>query len=175
MRKILFIGHSVLAFYTNKQIDQWQIVNRAKQGTIAKDGWKLIEEEEILINEFEAVFIMYGINEVYYQFNERLVVDYLEKIVSRVRELSINFPIIIAPIMETWPTNRLQPVKIHRINQKIQELAKCYDCVLFNWEEFYDSQGEVDKKYTMDGIHLNSAGYLLFEKELSRILVDLYN
>ncbi|MBG9986050.1 SGNH/GDSL hydrolase family protein [Facklamia sp. DSM 111018] len=175
MKKILFIGHSVLAFYSKEQIDQWQIVNRAKQGTIAKDGWKLIEEEEILINEFEAVFIMYGINEVYYQFNERLVTDYLEKIVRKVRDSSGHLPLIIAPIMKTWPTKRLQPLKIQKINQKIIELARDYDCVLFNWEEFYDLKDEADKKYSMDGIHLNSAGYLLFERGLSRILANLYN
>lgn len=168
--ELLFLGHSLLDFYPKTTLGTWQIHNVAKQGTIAKEGWQLITKDPEILNNCQAILVMYGINEVYYQMKEEMVIDYLNKILQEIKRRRPDLAIILSPIIQTQETTRLKPVKIASINDQINQLAKKFGTYQLNFQDFYNDQGFIQNDLTLDGIHLTPKGYRLFDQILLAIL-----
>ena len=168
--ELLFLGHSLLDFYPRDHIGNWKIRNVAKQGTIAKEGWKLLVEDPKILTNSNAVLVMYGINEIYYQMKEEMVMDYLERILQVIKAHRVDLPIILSSIIQTPETQRIKPAKIQRLNDQINQLAQDYGAYLLTWQVFYNSEGFIREEYTLDGIHLTAKGYQLFDHVLLQLL-----
>lgn len=168
--ELLFLGHSLLDFYPRDHIGNWKIRNVAKQGTIAKEGWKLLVEDPKILTNSNAVLVMYGINEIYYQMKEEMVMDYLERILQVIKAHRVDLPIILSSIIQTPETQRIKPAKIQRLNDQINQLAQDYGAYLLTWQAFYNSEGFIREEYTLDGIHLTAKGYQLFDQVLLQLL-----
>lgn len=170
MKKMLMIGHSVLAYYKESRIDEYQITNLAKVGTIAQDGVKMLEKNPVEWSDYDIVLLMYGINEAYYRFKLERLISGLRNILDNINVSSNRPKVILSDIILPWKTDRLDPLVLTEWNLSISQLRQEYQCLPLDWAELYNSDGQVDPSYSIDGIHLNNKGYDLFTEELSRVI-----
>ncbi len=168
---LLMLGHSILAFYKQERLGGWELTNVSKQGVIAKEGYQRLLSEPELLNDKDAVLIMFGINELYYQMKVESIITYLKKIIEFIREHKKEIPIILCHVIQTAETKRLKPDRIEFVNLEMDKLAKEYSTLILDWRALYRDQGEIQPEYTLDGIHLSKKGYDLF----SQTLLDLLN
>lgn len=168
---LLMLGHSILAFYKQDHLGSWKLTNVSKQGVIAKEGYQRLLSEPELLNGKDAVLIMFGINELYYQMKVESIIINLKKMIEFIREQNKEIPIILCHVIQTAETNRLKPDRIESVNLEMDKLAKEYSTLILDWQALYRDQGEIQPEYTLDGIHLSKKGYDLF----SQTLLDLLN
>lgn len=61
---------------------------------------------------------------------------------------------------------------LQTINQGIQKIAAEYDLIFVNlYPHFTDKNGDLDRKYTADGIHLNGNGYKIWKEQIEQFLL----
>lgn len=173
MKRIMFLGHSVLAFYKEDQIGEWQIDNISRQGIITKEGLQILQDNVELARKAQAILVMFGINELYYQMKEESITTNLEQLILQLKEINGQAKVILSLIMQTPETTRLKPDKIDRVNQVIKKLSLTYQTELFDWQPLYDQEGKVAASNSLDGIHLSGQGYQVFNQQLIEILENL--
>ncbi|MGX7108115.1 SGNH/GDSL hydrolase family protein [Facklamia miroungae] len=170
MKTLIFLGHSILSLYTKNTLGDWQIRNISKQGIIAKDGLKIAKDRSEALKNSEAVLIMFGINELYYQMKQEGVIKYLKLIVQLIQRINPEIDIILSQIIQTKETDRLKPNKIDWVNQEIINISENYHTKILTWEQMYNHSGNIASEFTIDGIHLTKAGYEIFENRLLELL-----
>lgn len=170
MKQILFLGHSVLYYYPKDYLKNWKVINRSISGSIAKEGYKQLQDSSIDFSALDAILLMYGINELHYRFKLDILLENLVNILNYLEHQSFTGHIILALIMRGWESNRYDNRSIDDINEKIKHLSKDFKVDLFEWKSFYNEKDEVDLIYSNDGIHLNSKGYEKFKVELVKLL-----
>ena len=164
------MGHSVLAYYKEQVIDDYQITNLAKVGTIAQDGVKMLEKTPVKWSDFDVVILMYGINELYYRFKLERLITGLRTIIERIHQSDPYLKIILPDIIIPWKTERLDPETVREWNEAISQLRLDYQCRSIDWNRLYNDKNQIDSLFSIDGIHLNNKGYNLFNEELSKTL-----
>lgn len=170
MKSLLFIGHSVLALFPEDSLGDYRIHNLAKQGTIAKEGWRMVEKEAITFRDYDGLVLMYGVNELYFRFNKSLIGDYVEKILAEVRQQAPNLAVILVPVMPAESGPRYHMEDIDQVNQDLKTISQTYQCHWFSWDPFLDEEGQVEGDLTFDRIHLTPAGYTVFGDQLQALL-----
>ncbi|MCR8968602.1 GDSL-type esterase/lipase family protein [Facklamia sp. 7083-14-GEN3] len=170
MKKIIFLGHSILSLYKKESIGEWKILNVSKQGIIAKEGLQIAENiaDDLIVSD--AVLIMFGINELYYQMKKETIINYLDQLLVYISNMNPRIRIILSEIIQTDETTRLKPEKILWVNQELQELSKKFQTKILTWEQVYNSDGKISDQNTIDGIHLSKDGYTIFEDCLLELL-----
>ncbi|MGF3072798.1 SGNH/GDSL hydrolase family protein [Facklamia sp. P12945] len=170
MKKLIFLGHSILSFYKKESMGDWKIINVSQQGIIAKEGLQMAKKIANELVESDAVLIMFGINELYYQMKKESIITYLTQLLVFISELNPKIRIVLSEIIQTDETERLKPEKITWVNQELRKLSKRFQIKLLTWERVYDSNGKISDRYTIDGIHLTKEGYAIFEDNLLQLL-----
>lgn len=126
------------------------------------------------------IFFMIGINDL---SRGIAVADFLaayERIVARTRELAPDTEVYVQSIL---PVNHnlsalmlgkgLENVSnpgIVDINRKLRQLADKHGARYVDLYPLFDKDGELDAGYSIDGLHLNGAGYLVWKRGIAGLI-----
>jgi lysophospholipase L1-like esterase len=144
-----------------------QIVNRGISGDTTDGVFKRLDR--ITKYRPQKIFLMIGVNDLW---NEGKtipeIVNNYRKNLEFIKKTSPQTQVFIQSIL---PINNssyqiaIDNQNIAAINQELKKLAEEFSYPYLNLHDsFLDNDGQLNVKYTMDGVHLTAEGYLLWAK-----------
>lgn len=163
--KIIFLGNSIT------EGGKWAeltgdptVINRGISGDITFGVLKRMRD--ITRRQPSKLFILIGINDIGKDIPDAVIADNYRKIIREVQTQSPATKIYVQSILPVnpdypgFPQHYDKQAHVVHTNQLLRQVAKSMHCRFVNIAPlFMDSQKRMDKKYTIDGLHLNTAGY----------------
>lgn len=183
MGDIVFIGNSITEKMKNwdTAFNKPHLRNRGIAGDLSSGVLKRLNE--IIYFKPKAVFILIGINDLFNKHHKEdnsklkydkivpstaFVVNNILKIAKRIHDKSPDTKIYVRTVLPTRRDFLKQDiVDLNAVIKKNE--AKGYYKVLDLYSEFVDSNGDLPKELTVDGVHLSDKGYekwVNFEKSI---------
>jgi len=166
---IVFVGNSITEFCNwSELLQNNNIKNRGISGDLINGVTTRIEE--ILISKPKKLFLLIGTNDLAKQKEiSRIIYEY-EKLILLIRKKSSNTKIYIQSLTPTFNTslsNRTSNKKIMTLNKKLKKLSTKYSLTFI--DHFFilkTNKNELNRNYSLDGLHLNGNGYQAIKNEL---------
>lgn len=171
---IVFLGNSITERGDwHELIPGKKIANRGIGGD--NSFGILARLDGIVSQQPSKIFMMVGINDLGRGLPVDVIVNNYRRIINRFRT---NLPKTKLYLQSVLPLNdamlkydylKGKNVKVKELNEEIQKLAMQYGLTYINLHEVMaDTQGELKKEYTMDGIHLKTDAYLTWVAYLKK-------
>jgi lysophospholipase L1-like esterase len=166
--KIIMLGNSITAECEWSELMQnSDILNR---GVIGDGTGDILERlDPIVLAKPKKIFLLIGVNDLLFHPLSKIQ-EFYEKIVSRI---VIETPTTqlylesILPIHNDLRRNGMKNEDIDTLNVFIAQLAKKYNLTYIDLNaKFKNTEGALRQEFSLDGIHLNGEGYLLFKSQL---------
>lgn len=166
----VFLGDSITDFYPLEEFyDNVPVVNSGVAGYKTTDILSRIDSMVTIYNPTK-VFLLIGTNDVPVS-SEDEIVDHIKQIIEEIHEKRPKAKVYLESIL---PVNRSDDEKIDHgmvgerendkiqsINKKLEQYAEEEEITFINlYDEFVNSDNEMTLKYTTEGLHLSSLGYL---------------
>ncbi len=114
-----------------------------------------------------AIFLMVGINDLMMGRSPEDVLDDYRRLVQVVRTQSPHTRLFVQSLLPvnseqwTWPDRQAE---IRAVNRGLRQLANKHGAIFVDlYGLFVDDAGQLDARYTFDGIHLNGAAYVIWK------------
>jgi lysophospholipase L1-like esterase len=131
--------------------------------------------DEVTRRNPAKIFIMIGINDIAGNVPDSLIVSNYKQIVNRIHKTTPRTRIYIQSILPTnnsfteFPRHQNKSQHILWVNEQLQQLAREKNAVYIDlYHLMVNDQGNLDPKYTNDGLHLKGEGYKAWIQELKR-------
>ena len=170
--RIIFLGNSITEMGDFKKLTgDTTVINRGIGGDITYGVIARLDE----VTRFKPskIFIMIGINDLSKKIPEQQVLQNMFTIINRIHagspktEVFVQSILPINPSVKDFPKGYDVNDNVNVVNTQLSNLQKRlkYTYIDLN-KRFRTAAGEMDIKYTVDGLHLNAAGYQLWIKIL---------
>lgn len=178
----VFLGDSITDFYPLEEFyDNLPVVNSGVSGYKTTDILSRIDSMVTIYNPTK-VFLLIGTNDVPTS-SEDEIVENIQQIIEEIHKKRPKAKVYLESIL---PVNRSddekidhgmvgtrENPKIQSINKKLKEYAEEENITFINlYDEFVDEKNEMTLKYTTEGLHLSSLGYLKLTNILLPYLQD---
>ena len=171
----LFLGDSITDFYPLEEYyDNLPVVNSGISGNKTTD---ILNDMETRVYQYNPtkVFLLIGTNDL--DMTSEDIVDTtfnnIKKIVKEIRENRSKSTIYVESVypvnstLENNTVNNRTNKKIRNLNKKLSNYCDGESCNYINlYDDLIDEEGNLKEKYTEDGLHLNSLGYVVITREL---------
>jgi len=163
---IVFIGDSLTeSFDLKKHFGKNNLRNRGMSGNMTEHV--LYRLEEITNAKPAKVFLMIGINDIYQGQASDDVISNITKILNEILEKSPQTTLYCQSIL---PVNEDQLLsfeninaKVYQVNNRLREFCKNSNITFIDIHpDFLNHKGQMDEKYTYDGVHLTQDGYIFW-------------
>jgi lysophospholipase L1-like esterase len=153
----------------NELLGRHNIINRGIAGDITK-GF-LHRLDYVVRLHPKLCFIEGGVNDVYANVPVQTVFHNYQEIVEQLRSHDI-IPIIqsVLYVSPLWHDYRKKNQEIEQLNSSLQAYALQNGITFLNINAQLSENQLLRKELTYDGLHLNAQGYLLWGREVERIL-----
>lgn len=176
----VFFGDSLTELCdTEKYYPDIPNVNRGISGDTTSGMLKRVEDNVIAIQPVSVVFLG-GINDIGHGVSIETVLSNIDKILM---QLSTSLPDCRVLVESLYPVNShkkpafLNAVGIRTneavlaVNSVLPDICSKYNATFVNIHNLLtDEDGNLDKRYTMDGLHVNDKGYEIITAEINRYL-----
>jgi lysophospholipase L1-like esterase len=171
-KDIVFLGNSITANVEWRELlGMDNIKNRGISGDIS---FGILERlDEVIDGKPAKVFILIGINDISRNIPDEMIVANYRKIISRIQSGSPQTKIYFHTLLPV--NNEFTQFKNHYnkdehiafLNNSLKTIAKETKITLIDLHPILqDANGKLDKKYTIDGLHINAEGYEVWKKLL---------
>ena len=176
-KDIVFLGNSIMDFTDwNELLQLKEARNRGISGDIS---FGVLERlDEVTEGKPAKVFVLIGINDISRNIPDSIILDNYKKIIRRIKSESPKTKIYfntLFPVNNTF-TDRAHFNKdehILYINEELKKIGTTEKITVIDIHlQFLDADKRLDKKYTYDGLHPNSEGYLKWSKILKPYVED---
>ena len=165
---IIFLGNSITAGTDwNELLGVSNARNRGISGDIT---FGILERlDEVTEGKPTKIFILIGINDIQRNIPDSVIVNNYKKIIQRIKSTSPATKIYFQTLLPV--NNEFTQFKNHYnkdehilyVNSRLKEIASEEKITLIDLHpHFLNGDKKLEKKYTMDGLHLNAAGYTLW-------------
>jgi len=172
---IYFLGDSLTDDCEwNELLSNNNIKNRGINGDSTQGVLNRLNQ--ITLSKPQKIFIMIGINDLLGNIETNIILDNYQKIIKTIRIDSPKTKIYIESILpinfELDKTKRpITNQDISDFNNKLKDFSDNSNIFYIDlYSKFLDSSNQLDKQYTIDGIHLNGNGYLIWKNEVSKYI-----
>ncbi len=171
--KIIMLGNSITA--ECEWAELMQNANIINRGVIADGtGDILTRLDPIVAAKPIKIFVLIGVNDLMFLTRPQIE-DFYEKIVSRLVTETPDTQLYlesILPIHNDFRRNGMKNEDIDALNTAIKQIAKKYGATYIDLHsKFKNTEGSLRREFSLDGIHLNGDGYLLFKAILQPYLL----
>lgn len=171
----IFLGNSITAFTNwSELLGMNNARNRGISGDITFGI--LARLDEVTEGKPARVFVLIGINDIARNIPDSVIMANYKSIIQRIKSASPSTKIFFQTLL---PVNNSFPARnhfnkdehIHFINTELKKLASSEKVTLIDLHpHFLDPDKKLDKRYTMDGLHLNAEGYKVWASILKPYL-----
>ncbi len=160
---IVFLGDSLTeSFDLNKHFSMDNLKNRGMSGNMTEHV--IYRLEEIFNTKPVKLFLMIGINDIYQGIAPDIVIRNIEKIL---KEIQTNSPQTLIYCQSILPVNENRllsfeniNLRVYQVNDKLRNFCNDADIQFVDIHaDFLNHQGQMDEKFTYDGVHLTPTGY----------------
>lgn len=175
MDTIYFLGDSLTdSCEWNELLSNSKIKNRGIMGDSTEGVLNRLNQ--ITQSKPQKIFIMIGINDLLNNIETTKILDNYQKIITTIRTDSPKTKIYIESVLplnfeldkSKRPINNQNISDFNNSLKKLTDNSTIFYIDLFS--AFLDSSNQLDKQYTLDGIHLNGSGYLLWKNQISKYI-----
>jgi lysophospholipase L1-like esterase len=166
---IVFLGNSITAgIEWSELLGLPQARNRGISGDIS---FGVLERlDEVTEGKPAKVFILIGINDISRNIPDSVILRNYRMIIQRIKkespETKICFQTLL-PVNNTFTqfkNHYNKDAHIQYINESLKKMAAEEKILLLDLHpHFLDQDKRLDSKYTIDGLHLNAAGYQVWK------------
>jgi len=169
-RRMVFIGDSITDFWDlKKSFPDEDFVNRGIGGQTTSQMVLRFHQDVINLHP-QAVIILAGINDI----GAGMPLDLIESNYAAMQEMARanRVAVYFASVLPTAQTRRdFPPDKIASLNHWLQEYCKNKGAVYIDyWSQLASNNGFLNPDYSIDGVHLNNAGYTVMQSVLTAAL-----
>jgi len=166
---ICLIGHS--------QIDQWkmeslageQVRNCGISGISSFEYNEFILRKNLLDCSENRYLVMHGTNDIVTGYGDGEICNSIGETITYIREHNPNAEILFLACIHTNGRMDRENRRIDRLNATLND--RLPDSVKFISMRFLDNgYGELDEKYTTDGLHISPPGYGLIKEHIEGYL-----
>lgn len=171
----VFLGNSITAGTDWNEL--LGISNARNRGISGDNTFGVLERlNEVTSGKPAKVFILIGINDVARNTPDSLIVSNYKRIVQRIKAESPSTKIYFQTLM---PVNNEFEKRNHFnkdehiawINSEIKKIGEAEKITVIDLHpHFLGADKKLEKKYTMDGLHLNAAGYAVWANLLKKYI-----
>ena len=163
---IVFLGDSITEYGQWEEFTQHpKVHNRGIAGDTTPNLLKRLDA--ITKGQPAKIFLMIGINDFLF-FNRQEIIKNYTLVVNEIQKASPTTQIILQSILPVNGTIRRIEVNnedVQLLNKDIQDLAAQKNLTYLDLHNLLtDKVGNLDAKYTRDGIHLNASAYLIWKE-----------
>jgi lysophospholipase L1-like esterase len=161
--KIFMIGNSITASADwPKLLSNFNTVNMGSPGITTLDA--VMNVKKLLPENPKSAFIMLGVNDIKVKVPWEVAYQNFYSLIYTFKSLSPKTEIFIISVL---PTNYLNfniydidNSEIVKLNQSLNNMSNKYNLNFINChDDFLNENGDLDEKFTYDGLHLNQIGY----------------
>ena len=171
---IVFLGNSITAQGEWAELfDDKNILNRGIPGDHC-DGVRQ-RLKEIAKLRPKKLFLMIGVNDLMYHPPETVALKYETLVAALLEQLPTTTIYLqgVFPINNQVLPTSISNEAIRELNADIRQLAEKYMMVFLDtYPLLLDANGNLDAKYTNDGVHLNGEAYMKWREFLLPIVKD---
>ncbi|MCF8369664.1 MAG: sialate O-acetylesterase [Bacteroidales bacterium] len=174
-KDIVFLGDSLTeSFELKVYFQQSNLFNRGMAGNATEH--LLYRLEEITLARPYKLFLMIGVNDLFYGKSPSQVFDGIIQIVEIIMKETPHSLLYLQSIL---PVNEEKLFADENINVEVYKLNNLISgfCGSNKHLQFIDLHshflginGQMDPKYTFDGVHLTPAGYTLWATQIKHLL-----
>lgn len=163
---IVFLGDSLTeAFDLRHYFKDTPVKNRGLSGDTTYQV--LYRMEEVLRAKPKKLFLMVGINDLFNGEDEVIIFQNIASIIESFIQQSPATELFVQSILPVNESVILSDENINllifSLNEDLMRYCKKLTIRFLDlYGHFLDSQGEMDRKYTYDGVHLTPEGYKLW-------------
>lgn len=177
---IIFIGDSIVEYYPLQELfgTAKTIVNRGIRGYQTR---LLLEnlDAHLYGDAVDQIVLLIGTNDIGKDVPMNEVLDNLERVIQSIVR---DYPLSQIKLVSILPVNEGEKYKqtvYIRTNEKIREWNQAYEALTSAYmqvdfvpvyDSLIDSEGQLKKDYTTDGLHLSVAGYQVLSEALKGVL-----
>lgn len=176
----VFFGDSLTELCdTQKYYPEIPNHNRGISGDTTQGMLSRLDDNVINIEPSTVVFLG-GINDIGHGTAIDTLLSNIDKILARITECLPECEILVQSLYPVNPHKKpafLNAVGIRTneavltVNAVLPEICSKYDATYINIHDLLtDEDGNLDKHYTADGLHINADGYKIVSKEIKRYL-----
>ena len=177
---IIFIGDSIVEYYPLQELfgTAKTIVNRGVRGY--QTGLLLENLDAHLYGDaVDQIVLLIGTNDIGKDVPMNEALDNLERVIQSIAR---EYPLSQIKLLSILPVNEGEKYKqtvYIRTNEKIREWNQAYEALVSAYmqvdfvpiyDSLTDSEGQLKKDYTTDGLHLSVAGYQALSEALKEYL-----
>ncbi len=164
--RIIMLGNSITAECEWAELlENPNILNRGIIGDGTSDILNRLDD--VIAMKPKKIFLLIGVNDLLFLPLSKISENY-EKIVNRLLLESPNTKLYlesVLPVHNDFRRNGIKNEDIDILNKNIEQIAQKHGQVFINLnEKFKNTEGGLNPEYSIDGIHLNGKGYLLFKE-----------
>jgi lysophospholipase L1-like esterase len=171
-KDIIFLGNSITAHVDwSELLNLPDARNRGISGDITFGVLQRLDE--VIEGHPSKVFVLIGINDISRNIPDSIILENDKKIIQRIKEGSPQTKIYfqtLMPVNNTFTQFKNHYNKdehIHAVNEGLKKIATDEHITLIDlYPSFLDSEGRLNKNYTLDGLHPNAKGYEVWKKIL---------
>lgn len=117
----------------------------------------------------EKIFIMIGVNDIASAIPESTIIKNYGEIIDKLKESLPSCTIYVQSILPVAKPCTVNPAKIASANTSIKKLCKSKDITFIDLTKaMSDENGSLKSGYHNDGIHLTTAGYAAWIKQIDK-------
>ena len=177
---IIFIGDSIVEYYPLQELlgAAKTIVNRGIRGY--QTGLLLGDLDAHLYGDaVDQIVLLIGTNDIGKDIPMNEALDNLERVIQSIAR---EYPLSQIKLLSILPVNegeRYKQTVYIRTNEKIREWNQAYEALASAYmqvdfvpvyDSLTDTEGQLKKDYTTDGLHLSVAGYQVLSEALKGVL-----
>lgn len=173
---IMFLGDSLTDFYPIEEfLHGFDIYNRGIAGDTTDNVLKRLESTVYPLSP-RTIFLQIGTNDLGVRKSPEYTYNNIIKVIE---EIKANIPHVIINVVSLYPVNPkafigsiifvgLRKNKdIEEINKNLEVYCNNHQINFINvYPLLLDENGFLDKKYTIEGLHLSYEGYIVLTKAL---------
>lgn len=173
---IIFLGNSITAGTDWNEL--LGITNTRNRGISGDITFGVLERlNEVTEGKPAKVFILIGINDIQRNIPDSVIAGNYKKMIQRIKSASPTTQIYFQTLLPV--NNEFTQFKNHYnkdehilfVNSALKKLAAEEKITLVDLHpHFLNAEKKLEKKYTMDGLHLNASGYRLWASILKPYL-----
>ena len=167
--KIVFYGDSITEMCeTSMYYPEFEIINRGISGDTTAGMLQRLDDNLLNIAPSTVLFLG-GINDIDKNIPVEEIAGNIEAILSSIKA---NFPDCRIIVQSVYPVNKnIRPHYLNKVNNRnneavrqlnelLPEICQKYDCIYLDIHSYLaDEDGNLNKNYTRDGLHLIKKGY----------------
>lgn len=178
---IIFLGDSLTDYY---DLDKYYDIKLINSGVAGWTTDQIIDNLDKLVYAYNPtkVILLIGTNDLNQEKDSDYIVNNIGKIVDEIKQ---KYPEVKMYIESLYPINNTDNEKINHtavgirknsdikeINRKLEEYCKKNKYTYINmYDELTDKEGNLNLKYTKEGLHMSDEGYKVVTKKLKKYLL----